>query len=104
MLIIKVFKLKKLYREFKVNPSDAVASEITDMAKELAILPFVIFGLILALFFILGFTNLIFNPMLFFRIIFVLGVIVFIPVFIIVRILLQQIFTSVKDISGKVIE
>ncbi len=102
MIIFKVFKLRKLYKDFKANPTQATANEVTDMAKELAVLPFVIFGLFLVLFFILGFTNLVLGSVLVFKILFVLGVVVFVPCFIIVRFILGQIFKAVQDLSSRV--
>lgn len=104
MLILKIFKLNKLYKEFRTNPSQTTANELKDMAKEIAIVPFVIFGAILILFFILGFTNLIFNSLLFFRILFIIGTLSFIATFIAVRLLLAQIFETVKSISSKILE
>lgn len=103
MFLFKIFKLRKLYKEFKQNPNETIAGQITDIAKEVAVIPFVILGLVLVVFFILGFTSILFDSLLFFRVFFILGLLVFIVSFIFVRFILRVLFKTVSQQSQKIL-
>ncbi len=70
MILFKIFKFRKLYKEFKEDPAKASGAELVDMLREIILIPKIIALVILVIFFILGFTSLLSGPMLFFKILF----------------------------------
>ncbi len=70
MLIFNIFKIRKLYKEAKENPGKAVAGELSGALAGAAFLPAVVFGALLVAVFILGFTSVIYKPLLIARVLF----------------------------------
>lgn len=61
MLIFNIFKIRRLYKEAKENPGKVAGEELSGTLMRLVLIPAIIFGAILALFFMLGFTTLLFG-------------------------------------------
>lgn len=61
MLIFNLFKIRKLYKEARENPGKVAGEEFFGALTGIVLLPAIIFGAVLALFFVLGFTTLVFG-------------------------------------------
>lgn len=72
--------MRKTVREVRDDTGGFVADEVVGLLKGFLIIPVVIVGIALALFFILGFTTLLGGPMGFFKVLFILGAFVSITI------------------------
>lgn len=58
MPIFKIFRARRLYRDIKENPGKVAADGAAGVVQGLVLVPVIIFGTVLALLFVLGFTKL----------------------------------------------
>ena len=85
-----------MVKEARRDPGGFVGGEVAEAAMGLIMIPIVIALAGLILFFILGFTTLLGGPMLFFKILFVIGVFVSLILYMIIRPILRIIRRGAK--------
>jgi hypothetical protein len=71
-MLFKIFTIRKMMRDAKENPGQFAGGEIQDLLVGMFIVPILIGILLLALFFILGFTSVLGGPFMIGRIFFYL--------------------------------
>ncbi len=87
MFIFQVFKIQKLIREGKENPSKLAGEETGDIIKGIFILPLILVGTSALVSFLLGYTTVIFGlgPFGFFKFLFWVLVIIKIGLYVLMR-------------------
>lgn len=102
-MLFKIFFIGKTIREIRSNPSRFASEEARGALIGLLIIPIIIVVLGLGFLFVLGFTNLIGGPYLFFKIIFFIGLFTsFIFGFIIKKLISFALRTTSKVVDSTV--
>ncbi len=84
-MLFKLLRIRKTAKEIRQDTGGFVAGEVAETAIGILIIPGIVIVLFLALFFILGFTNLLGGPMGFFKFLFILGLVVSLGIVAILR-------------------
>jgi len=92
MLIFNIWKIRKLYKEAKENPGKVAGEELVGAMMGVVLLPVIIFGLVLALLFVLGFTPLIYKSFLMAKILFY----ILLPIYLLVLLFAWRILKRIK--------
>jgi pilus assembly protein TadC len=97
-MIFRVISIYKNVKEGRKDPTGFGRDQLVDMVKGFVV-PFIVVGiLILTLFALIGFSNILgIGPFGFFRVIFVLGLLVFVGWLFVLRI----VFSSLKKVLNK---
>lgn len=102
MLILKIFKIKRIIREAKENPSALAGDETADLVQDIFIIPIISLVVSSIITYLLGYTDVIFNlgPFGFFKFLFWILILITIFVFI----LFKTIRKAVKNITERTIK
>lgn len=94
MLIFNIFKLRKLYKEARENPGKVAGEELSGALLGLAIVPTILLGAVLLIFFILGFTTFVFGygPFVLAKVLFY----ILLPVYFLVLLILWRIVRRMR--------
>lgn len=84
-MLFKLLRIRKDAREIKENPGSFAGGEAVTVALGFLVVPIIIGLLGIVLFFLLGFTSVIGGPFGFFKILFIISIVVAIGVFKIIK-------------------
>lgn len=91
MILFEIFHINKIVKGIKENPGKLAGEEISDVLWGIVIIPLIIGGLGIILFFILGYTNLFGFHFWFFKFLFWMSLIIGIIIFSIIRKIFQSV-------------